>query len=58
MSESDNANSEFIPHDDQESHGGLVRPDQILPETLHLIPLTSRPFFPESSTWPTSSTTA
>lgn len=48
MSESE---SEFIPHSaDQKTteakQGGLIRPEEILPETLHLIPLASRPYFP------------
>jgi ATP-dependent Lon protease len=43
--------SEFIPHSaDQKTteakQGGLIRPEEILPETLHLIPLSGRPYFP------------
>lgn len=43
--------SEFIPHSaDQKTteakQGGLIRPEEILPETLHLIPLAGRPYFP------------
>ncbi len=45
------SDSEYIPHEKEEQSaqknaGGLIRSDEILPETLHLIPLTSRPYFP------------
>ena len=47
MSESDNATTEFIPKEESDRpQGDLVRPEHILPETLHLIPLTNRPYFP------------
>ena len=41
MSESDNA--EFIPHNEAKPP---ARADEVLPETLQLIPLDSRPYFP------------
>lgn len=37
--------SEFIPHDGSPSTE-IARPDEILPDTLQLIPLASRPYFP------------
>ena len=43
MDDTDNGTSEFIPrHMDKQ----LARPDEVLPDTLQLIPLTSRPYFP------------
>jgi ATP-dependent Lon protease len=36
-------NSEFIP---REPENQLAHPDEVLPDTLQLIPLTSRPYFP------------
>ena len=43
MDDTDDGNTEFIPH-----HVGkqLARPDEVLPDTLQLIPLISRPYFP------------
>ena len=41
----DDSNSEFIPRD----QGGMqppARPDEVLPDTLQLIPLSTRPYFP------------
>lgn len=47
MNQADNDTTEFIPKEEGDQHQrDLVRPDHILPETLHLIPLTSRPYFP------------
>ncbi|MDP7596494.1 MAG: endopeptidase La [Pseudomonadales bacterium] len=47
MNESENAATEFIPKEEGDRpQGDLVRPEHILPDTLHLIPLTSRPYFP------------
>ena len=43
MDDTDNGNSEFIPHHRDKQ---LARPDQVLPDTLQLIPLASRPYFP------------
>jgi len=37
--------SEFIPHDGKPSTA-IARPDEVLPDTLQLIPLASRPYFP------------
>ena len=37
--------SEFIPHDSNPSTA-IARPDELLPDTLQLIPLASRPYFP------------
>ncbi|MCB1644585.1 MAG: LON peptidase substrate-binding domain-containing protein, partial [Pseudomonadales bacterium] len=38
-------NSEFIPHGSQSSLAP-ARPDDVLPDTLQLVPLASRPYFP------------
>jgi ATP-dependent Lon protease len=38
-----NNNSEFIPRDGQLE---IARPEEVLPDTLQLIPLSSRPYFP------------
>jgi ATP-dependent Lon protease len=37
------SNAEFIPRSDAQHP---ARPDEVLPETLHLVPLNSRPYFP------------
>ena len=37
--------SEFIPHSDNPSTA-IARPEELLPDTLELIPLASRPYFP------------
>ena len=42
MNDTDNGSSEFIPHREKQ----LARPDEVLPDTLQLIPLASRPYFP------------
>ena len=41
--ESGSNGSEFIPRDHEHQ---LARPDEVLPDTLQLIPLASRPYFP------------
>lgn len=38
------SDTEFIPRDVESNQ--LVRPDEVLPDTLQLIPLSSRPYFP------------
>ncbi|MBQ74269.1 MAG: endopeptidase La [Gammaproteobacteria bacterium] len=43
MDDSNNGNTEFIPHKGEQQ---LARPDEILPDTLQLIPLVTRPYFP------------
>ncbi len=43
MDDIENDSSEFIPH--QNDHQ-LAKPDEVLPNTLQLIPLASRPYFP------------
>ncbi len=43
MEEIDTEQSEFIPRDSDQAP---ARPDEVLPDTLQLIPLTSRPYFP------------
>jgi ATP-dependent Lon protease len=47
MQDKNKQDSEFIPHQ-QNSHAGqtLARPDDVLPDTLQLIPLASGPYFP------------
>lgn len=40
-----NDQPEFIPHG-SDSTQEVARPDEVLPDTLQLIPLTTRPFFP------------
>jgi hypothetical protein len=39
----ENENSEFIP---RQPENQLARPEEVLPDTLQLIPLASRPYFP------------
>ncbi len=41
----DAGQGEFIPHD-MVSSGQLARPDEVLPDTLQLIPVNGRPYFP------------
>ncbi len=43
MDDTDSGSSEFIPHHMEKQ---LARPDEVLPDTLQLIPLVSRPYFP------------
>jgi len=40
---SNNDDSEFIPREEQFE---IAKPDEVLPDTLQLIPLSSRPYFP------------
>ncbi len=40
----DNEQGEFIPH--QTGGSSLVRPDDLLPDTIQIVPVTARPFFP------------
>ena len=40
----DNEQGEYIPH--QTGGSLLARPDDLLPETIQIIPVTARPFFP------------
>ncbi len=42
--QADNGQGEYIPHDPAGS--ALARPDEVLPDTLQLIPLNGRPYFP------------
>lgn len=41
-----NGATEFIPRDQNEGTQPPARTDEVLPDTLQLIPLTSRPYFP------------
>ncbi len=41
-----NGTTEFIPRDQNEGAQPPARTDEVLPDTLQLIPLTSRPYFP------------
>ncbi len=43
MDDSKDGNTEFIPRNGEQQ---LTRPDEILPDTLQLIPLITRPYFP------------
>lgn len=43
MDDIENDSSEFIPRQNDQQ---LARPDDVLPDTLQLIPLSSRPYFP------------
>ena len=45
MSEENKEQVEFIPRNKKPKYL-LARPDEVLPDTLQLIPLTSEPYFP------------
>jgi ATP-dependent Lon protease len=45
MADQENGTGEFLPHSDS-GHRDLARADEILPDTLQLIPIAGRPYFP------------
>jgi len=45
MNDKKHEQSEFIPRSNRQGHQ-LARPDEVLPDTLQLIPLTAGPYFP------------
>ena len=44
--EHEHPEGEYIPQEDESGSSDLVSPDSLRPSTLHLLPLTDRPFFP------------
>ena len=41
-----NDNNNFIEIDEEYYEGALVKPNEVMPGVIHLLPVTSRPFFP------------
>ena len=46
MAENEQPDAEYLPQDDEATSSDLVSRDTLRPSTLHLLPLTDRPFFP------------
>ncbi|HKJ75636.1 MAG TPA: LON peptidase substrate-binding domain-containing protein, partial [Gammaproteobacteria bacterium] len=46
MAENEHPDGEYIPQEEESGSSDLVSPDSLRPSTLHLLPLTDRPFFP------------
>jgi len=41
-----NDNNNFLEIDEEYYDGALIKPDEVMPGIIHLLPVTSRPFFP------------